>query len=54
MLAARGFRAEKEPDDTRAKAQYVNASPARVLGTLQAAYREKVDVVCIHLSAWRR
>ena len=54
MLAARGFRAEKEPDDTWATAQYVTVFPARVPGTLQAAYREKVDVVSIHLSAWRR
>ncbi|MBI3346730.1 MAG: S8 family peptidase [Burkholderiales bacterium] len=51
VLAARGFRVEKEPNDTLATAQYINVFPARVLGTLQAAYPEKVDVFSINLPA---
>lgn len=51
VIAARGFRAEREPNDTVATAQYLNVFPARVIGTLQAAYPEQVDVFSLNLPA---
>ena len=51
VIAARGFRPEKEPNDTLATAQYLNVFPSRVIGTLQAAYPEKVDIFSMNLSA---
>lgn len=50
VIAAKGFRAEKEPNDTVATAQYLNVFPARVIGTLQAAYPEKVDIYSLNLA----
>ncbi|KQW45699.1 MULTISPECIES: S8 family peptidase [unclassified Roseateles] len=49
VIAAKGFRTEREPNDTLASAQYMNVFPARVIGTLQAAYPEKVDVFSLNL-----
>lgn len=49
VIAAKGFRAEVEPNDTVATAQYLNVFPGRVIGTLQAAYPEKVDVFSLNL-----
>lgn len=51
VIAARGFRPEKEPNDTLATAQYLNVFPSRVIGTLQAAYPEKVDIFSMNLAA---
>ena len=51
VIAARGFRPEKEPNDTLATAQYLSVFPSRVIGTLQAAYPEKVDIFSMNLAA---
>jgi serine protease len=51
VIAAKGFRLEKEPNDTLAQAQYLNVFPARVRGTLQPAYPQKVDVYSMNLAA---
>jgi serine protease len=51
VIAAKGFRAEREPNDTVATAQYLNVFPARVIGTLQAAYPDQVDIYSLNLPA---
>ncbi|HEY8880770.1 MAG TPA: S8 family peptidase [Roseateles sp.] len=51
VIAAKGFRPEVEPNDTIAQAQYLNVFPARVFGTLQPAYPEKVDIYSVNLAA---
>ncbi|WP_457389217.1 S8 family peptidase [Roseateles sp. P5_E1] len=51
IIAARGLRLEKEPNDTLAQAQYLNVFPARVRGTLQPAYPQNVDIYSINLAA---
>ncbi|KQV50492.1 hypothetical protein ASC95_14060 [Pelomonas sp. Root1217] len=51
IIAARGLRLEREPNDTLAQAQYVNVFPARVRGTLQPAYPQNVDIYSVNLAA---
>ncbi|WP_310732996.1 S8 family serine peptidase [Inhella inkyongensis] len=52
VAAAKYFRYEVEPNDSMASAQYVNLTgKARVLGTLQAAYPEKVDIYSMYIPA---
>ena len=51
VVAAKGFRAEKEPNDGIATAQYLNVFPARVLGTLQADALTNMDLYSLNLAA---
>jgi serine protease len=51
IIAARGLRLEKEPNDTLAQAQYLNVFPARVRGTLQPASPQNVDIYSLNLAA---
>jgi len=51
IMAARGLRLEREPNDTLAQAQYLSVFPARVRGTLQPSAPQNVDVYSINLAA---
>jgi serine protease len=51
VIAARGYRPEREPNDSIATAQYLNVFPARVIGTLQSDALQQMDLYSLNLAA---